>query len=178
LYQIGHILHQDWANIVLAELERSHPAQGIAASQVVARMQATGESKMAFIRKRISPSRRQTPSYQVIETYREDGKVKQRVLANLGRNPTPEKALSEFREEMLKTRRLIDGLNGAGSTERRRLDRWRRLFDRRRAAVQKLEALISSGKDFGPSNGSKLPSQESPVSFLDWVIERNSSSWL
>jgi len=133
---------------------------------------------MAFIRKRISPSRRQTPSYQVIETYREDGKVKQRVLANLGRNSTPEKALSEFREEMVKTRRLIEGLNGAGSTERRRLDRWRRSFDRQRAAVQKLEALISIGRDFGPSSGSSVPSRENPGDFLDWVIERNSSSWL
>lgn len=39
-----------------------------------------------YIRKRISPSRRQTPSYQILETYREfmTGKVKQRVLINLG----------------------------------------------------------------------------------------------
>ncbi len=43
---------------------------------------------MAFIRKRISPTGRRTPRYQVIESYREGGKVKQRMLANLGRFTT------------------------------------------------------------------------------------------
>ena len=43
---------------------------------------------MAFIRKRISPTGRQTPSYQVVESYREGGKGKQRVIANLGPWPT------------------------------------------------------------------------------------------
>ncbi len=52
---------------------------------------------MAFIRKRISPTGRRTPSYQVIETYREGGKVKQRVLANLGRFSTVEEALEDTR---------------------------------------------------------------------------------
>ncbi len=50
---------------------------------------------MAFIRKRISPTGRRTPSYQVIETYREGGKVNQRVLANLGRFSTVEEALED-----------------------------------------------------------------------------------
>ena len=45
---------------------------------------------MPFIRKRFSSNRRygETYSYQVIETYRVAGQVKQRVLANLGRFAT------------------------------------------------------------------------------------------
>jgi hypothetical protein len=46
---------------------------------------------MAFIRKRLSSDHRldgKCYSYQLIETFREGGKVKQRVLANLGRSPT------------------------------------------------------------------------------------------
>jgi len=54
-----------------------------------------------YIRKRISPSRRQTPSYQVLETYREimTGKVKQRVLINLGACPDLQTALKEARQQ-------------------------------------------------------------------------------
>jgi len=43
-----------------------------------------------FIRKRQSSKR---PSYQIIQTYREDGKVKQRVVANLRNDPTLEDAI-------------------------------------------------------------------------------------
>ena len=54
-----------------------------------------------YIRKRISPSRRQTPSYQVLETYREfmTGKVKQRVLINLGACPDLQTALEQARQQ-------------------------------------------------------------------------------
>jgi len=44
---------------------------------------------MAFIRRRLS----QSYSYQIIETYRAAGKVKQRVLCNVGPSPTIERAL-------------------------------------------------------------------------------------
>ncbi len=73
---------------------------------------------MAFIRKRISPTGRRTPSYQVIETYREGGKVKQRVLANLGRFSTVEEALEDTRwyleqvESALSRGRLLLAMNG------------------------------------------------------------------
>ena len=49
---------------------------------------------MAFIRKRLSSRGRdgERYSYQLIETYRDGGKVKQRVLINLGRSATLEQA--------------------------------------------------------------------------------------
>jgi hypothetical protein len=50
-----------------------------------------------FIRKRHSSIR--TASYQVIETYRENGRVRQRLLANLGPHPTIEEALTAFRQQ-------------------------------------------------------------------------------
>ncbi len=55
-----------------------------------------------FIRKRTYQSKRHgfTESYQVIETYREGGKVKQRYICNLGSSPTPEAALERTRQEM------------------------------------------------------------------------------
>lgn len=55
---------------------------------------------MAFIRKRYSGKYRgrDNYSYQVIETYREGGKVKQRVLINLGPSPTIEQALERARK--------------------------------------------------------------------------------
>jgi DNA-binding XRE family transcriptional regulator len=61
----------------------------------------TTRSGVMYIRKRISPSRRQTPSYQVLETYRESmtGKVKQRVLMNLGACPDLQTALKEARQQ-------------------------------------------------------------------------------
>jgi hypothetical protein len=65
-----------------------------------------------FIRKRISPSRRQTPSYQVIESYRdpESDTPRQRVIINLGPHATPEDALKAARAK-------ARGLVSAGATE-------------------------------------------------------------
>lgn len=142
---------------------------------------------MAFIRKRISPSKRKTPSYQVIETYREDGKVKQRVLANLGCNPTPEKALSEFRRELEVTLGVIEQLKmkGASCTEAsgdrvvdRHFEKWWRTYVRQQETVDRLEALVSSGKKWSsPEICSKDHSSEAST-FLDWVLERNSRGWV
>jgi hypothetical protein len=54
-----------------------------------------------FIRKRISPSRQQTPSHQVIESYRDlaSGTPRQRVIVNLGPHATPADALKTARAE-------------------------------------------------------------------------------
>jgi hypothetical protein len=140
---------------------------------------------MAFIRKRISPSRRQTPSYQVIETYREDGKVKQRVLANLGCNPTPEEALSEFRKELMVTREVVEELERKCATKLkssanvdRNFEKWSRIFARQRDTVDKLEALVHSGKKWTAQESPPSDTSSDSTGFLDWVIERNSSSWL
>jgi hypothetical protein len=46
--------------------------------------------EIMFIRRRRSTKH---VSHQIIETYREGGKVKQRVIYNLGRHPTIEEAL-------------------------------------------------------------------------------------
>jgi hypothetical protein len=49
---------------------------------------------MAFIRKRLTETKRGlTAHYQVLETYRQDGKVSQRVLCNLRGFSKPEEAL-------------------------------------------------------------------------------------
>jgi hypothetical protein len=50
-----------------------------------------------FIRKRRSSAR--ADSYQMVETYRENGRVRQRVLANLGPHSTIEGALAAFTRE-------------------------------------------------------------------------------
>ena len=55
-----------------------------------------------FIRKRVNHSKRygNTERYQVLESYREGGKVKQRVICALGLCPTPEKALEAAKEDL------------------------------------------------------------------------------
>jgi hypothetical protein len=58
---------------------------------------------MAFIRKRLSSndqSRGTIYSYQLIETYRDGGKVKQRVICNLGGCATVEEALQCFQQRL------------------------------------------------------------------------------
>ena len=103
---------------------------------------------MAFIRKRISPTRRQTPSYQLIETYRESGKVRQRVLANLGRHPTVDEALDAARGHVGMDEEFLAmcerGYNRAG----RRLgskdyDRAVTRLAKSRAELEHLEAVVS-----------------------------------
>ena len=60
---------------------------------------------MAFIRCRQSS---RAKSYQFVETYREDGKVKQRVLANLGPYPTVELALENARRCVARAERYVE----------------------------------------------------------------------
>ncbi len=59
---------------------------------------------MAFIRHRRTAC---GSSHQVVETYREGGKVKQRVLANLGPYPTIEEALRETRQSVESLRGIV-----------------------------------------------------------------------
>jgi hypothetical protein len=61
---------------------------------------------MLFIRKR--RSKKQTFSHQVIETYRAHGKVKHRVVANLGQYATIEAALDADRAHLVRLRQQIE----------------------------------------------------------------------
>ncbi len=106
---------------------------------------------MAFIRERSSPTSRRTPSYQVIETYREGGKVKQRVLANLGRFPTVGKALDHCRESLASSERGLArqeqrGPRGGGRyvlSHRKALDWYGREIEKKREHLRRLEAVVS-----------------------------------
>ena len=60
---------------------------------------------MAFIRCRQSSREK---SYQVVETYREEGKVKQRVLANLGPYPTVGLAIENARRRVARDERRVE----------------------------------------------------------------------
>ena len=60
---------------------------------------------MAFIRCRQSSREK---SHQLVETYREVGKVKQRVLANLGPYPTVELALENSRRRVARAERRVE----------------------------------------------------------------------
>jgi hypothetical protein len=73
-----------------------------------------------FIRKRFSSNTRfwgERYSYQIIETYRDAGKVKQRVLANLGASPTIAEALEWERDCIRRTQNM--GWLGPVTPERR-----------------------------------------------------------
>lgn len=62
---------------------------------------------MLFIRKRRS-KKGQTLSHQVIETYRAHGKVKHRVIANLGQYASIEAALDADRGHLVRLRQQIE----------------------------------------------------------------------
>jgi len=55
---------------------------------------------MAFIRKRLSGPQRKSYSYQLLESYRVDGKIRHRVLFNLGPCPTIDAVLEELQERL------------------------------------------------------------------------------
>jgi len=60
---------------------------------------------MAYVRKKKA---RGKTVYQLVEGYREDGKVKQHVLAHLGENPTVEDALREWAERISAFRKAAE----------------------------------------------------------------------
>jgi len=62
-----------------------------------------------WIRKRISQTKRQTPSYQLLESYRDDGKTKHRVICNLGKWPTIEDAIKGEAEQLAVLEQLFTG---------------------------------------------------------------------
>ncbi len=100
---------------------------------------------MAFIRCRQSS---QAKSYQVVETYRDDGKVKQRVLANLGRSPTVELALENARRCVARAERYVEHCKH-GWTRRGRPVHPKHLLNaekdlaRHRHDLERLEAVVS-----------------------------------
>lgn len=49
---------------------------------------------------------RSTTSFQLVQNYRDAGKVKTRVLCHLGEHPTPEEALAAWREESPRLRSI------------------------------------------------------------------------
>jgi hypothetical protein len=112
---------------------------------------------MAFIRKRLSSTCRygETYTHQLIETYRDHGKVKQRVLANLGRSTSVEEALAIARENLdFWQRRPASGPRGPNwytgarrrlraKAEARHRDERTRDVARYQAQVDALESVVS-----------------------------------
>ncbi len=93
-----------------------------------------------FIRRRISPSNRRTLSYQLIESYREGGKIRQRVIACLGPHSTIEAALEATRGEIASARAALkQGMPAA----RKRGAIMRRLA-RAKKLLATLESVVSS----------------------------------
>jgi hypothetical protein len=57
-------------------------------------------SETVYVRRKSVPrGDKQHTYYQIVEGYREGGKVRQRVLAHLGTNPTPEAAIEAWERE-------------------------------------------------------------------------------
>ena len=79
---------------------------------------------MAFIRKRGG-------YFQLVETYRDGGKVRQRFIAALGKNATPEKALAAYQAEISESH--VQTTHKTCRTER--------LARRRERLVQRASAL-------------------------------------
>jgi hypothetical protein len=75
-------------------------------------------------------SRGRGPYFQLVRSYREEGKVKQEVLVHLGIHPTPEDALQEWPSE-------VEHLRAIGREEQ---------ADKLDANLQKLRALMEAEK--------------------------------
>ena len=99
---------------------------------------------MAFVRKR-------GDSHQLIETYRAGGKVKQRVIANLGHSTTPEEALRHDRVQLQTWERILAraeqrGPRGGGrlkKSHQKTLAEHRRRVEKWRGRVAVLEGVVS-----------------------------------
>ena len=139
---------------------------------------------MTFIRKRISPTGRRTPSYQVIETYREGGKVKQRVLANLGWFPTVEEASDHCRNSLADTEHGLARLEQLRPRDGGRyalshgqaLDWFRRRIERQREYLRRLDAVVSENGPMGripdTTDGSNDAGLLSPCQRHAGVVQR------
>jgi hypothetical protein len=109
-----------------------------------------------FVRKRTYRTKkgRVGESYQVLETYRENGGVKQRVVCRLGRYPTPEQALEVVRR-LLKVaediaKQPVKPYSGLLRVRTRSLKEIKRIeaerlqrFEKLKAWVAKLEYVVS-----------------------------------
>ena len=117
---------------------------------------------MAFIRKRISPTSRRTPSYQLVESYRENGKVRQRVLANLGPWPTLDEALEHASIGLGRAHEFVRmcerGHNNAGrSLGEQDGEHARRRLEKAQAKVEKLERVVSEKRRMVPVSDTTAP---------------------
>lgn len=106
---------------------------------------------MLFIRKRPSSKNRQTFSYQVIETYRAHGRMKQRVVANLGQCPTVEAALeaeranfAQIRQQMKRSQTMPHTHSTGGPVSLEMGDIWPLLSTRCAPIVEARIALLES----------------------------------
>jgi hypothetical protein len=108
-----------------------------------------------FVRTKKTPSGLASTVYSLVECYREDGRVRQRVLCYLGEFPTVEEALAGLadlarthRELAARLREKADGLDWAG--HRREIkyhrhvaescERWARHYE---ARLAKLRAVLA-----------------------------------
>lgn len=117
-------------------------------------MSALSCEAVAFVRRRMYPEEKRkgrwkaAPRYQLVETYREGGKVRQRV-ASLGEHPTVEEALLAFRQSVaLWERALIRNETPRNPKAFRRRNRERAeltvLLAKARTKLAKLEAVVST----------------------------------
>ena len=122
-----------------------------------------------FIRKRLTPTKKHgiTEHYQLVETYRAGGRVRQRVIANLGFDSTIGDALARARGYLATTLDYIERIkNGTqyrrrpwGYGERERaLSRAYADAAKMRQRIEHLEAVVS---EMGP-NGDKSDTTPSP----------------
>jgi hypothetical protein len=75
---------------------------------------------MAFIRRRLSGKQRGSYSYQIVESYREAGKVKARYLYNLRASATIGEAIEAKRRELAQHRVWLAELEDSGYWEKQR----------------------------------------------------------
>jgi hypothetical protein len=92
---------------------------------------------MSFIRKRNFKYRQ---SYQLVQTYREKGKVKHRV-ASLGEYPTVEEALQAFRQDIVRREQALESNEHSQDCVKSS-----RLLTRARDKVARLEAVRARSK--------------------------------
>jgi hypothetical protein len=109
---------------------------------------------MAFIRRRMYPEElrkgrwKAAPRYQLVETYREGGKVRQRV-ASLGKHPTVEEALHAFRARVARLEVTLESNEHPHNWRQFRRQKQRRVeltvdLAKARARLAKLEAVVST----------------------------------
>jgi hypothetical protein len=124
---------------------------------------------VAFIRKRFSSNHRhhgKIYSCQVVETYREGGKVKQRVVFNLGCNETIAEAL-EWRKRWLEDYRksLKRGQPDLGWPQRE----GRHSFSK--------EELQQRAIEWRETLGGQIAKWEKEIAFLEDVLSKNDNLW-